>query len=71
MFFDENSSSKTFVCFLYQVKDSSGDVTSVNEKSFTTLVISSCVSGIVETITLLLGVCRSYTVDGVSACETE
>ena len=44
---------------------------SVNEKSFTILLISSCVSGIVDVIGLLLGVCRLYSVDGVSACEAE
>ena len=53
------------------VLSSSGDVTSVNEISLTILVITSCVSGIVDAIGLLLGVCRLYSVDGVSTCEME
>ena len=44
---------------------------SVNEMPLTILVITSCVPGIVDAIGLLLGVCRLYSVDGVSPCETE
>ena len=51
--------------------EGSGDENSVNETSFIILFISSCVFGIVETMKLLLGVCRLYSGGYVSKCEVE
>ena len=49
----------------------SNNGTLMNENSSTILFVISCVSGIVEAIRLLLGVCRIYCVDGVSTWKTE
>ena len=43
----------------------------MNENSSTILFLIPCVSGIVEAMRLLLGVCRIYCVDGVSTWKTE
>ena len=50
---------------------SSRDGTSVDEKSFTIMLISSCVSSIVEAMRLILGVCRLYSGNGVLTCEKD